>query len=65
MYSSYMPSSQKPSANKPQKHPDLVIEEDTVYELDEECLKSNCKNLQKVSSVKIIPEESPDAPAKS
>lgn len=65
MYSSHMPSSQKLSVNKPPKHPCLIIEEDTVYELDEECLKSHCKNLPEASPVKIMPEGSPDAPAES
>lgn len=64
MYFSPISPGQNASANKPQKHSNLIIEEDTVYELDEECLKTHCKKLPDDSPVKIIPEELPDVPAK-
>lgn len=64
MYFSPISPGQNASVNKPQKHTNLIIEEDTIYELDEECLKNHCKKLPGDTPVKIIPEELPDAPAK-
>lgn len=65
MYSSSTPSKSEAVRKNNKEKITLIIEEDTIYELDEDCLNSHCKEAGLPSCAKIIPEQSPDVPAKS
>lgn len=65
MYASSTPSKSSAVHRNNKGKPMLIIEEDTIYELDEDCLNSHCRETGFHKPVKIIPEPSPDVPAKS